>query len=131
VPSCFCFLNFLPLSLCIDKGYKVSNISYLNTPPPPLSFIPPPIPGTVFCIYIHVYTLFAPYSSLFLNSCTMFVLRMSIVFAYLSYFQCLSIKIFIAMNDLVYVISKIYENSFFSNVNLVSIPFMCIPSFPF
>jgi hypothetical protein len=41
----------------------------LNSPPPPLSFIPPSPDSWNrfnmynFCIYIHVYTLFALYSS--------------------------------------------------------------------
>jgi hypothetical protein len=45
--------------------YNVSNISYLNSPPPSVSFTP--IPGIVskvwfFYICIHVYTVFSPYS---------------------------------------------------------------------
>jgi hypothetical protein len=45
----------------------ISNISNLNSPTPPLSLMPPPpIPGSFngyhFYIYIHVCTVFAPYS---------------------------------------------------------------------
>jgi hypothetical protein len=62
-----------PLLLCwvwvhcsIYQGsYNVSNISYMNSPPPLLPFIM--ISGSFnryhLCIYIHVYTFFAPYSS--------------------------------------------------------------------
>jgi hypothetical protein len=48
---------------------NVSNILYLNSSRPLLSFIPPPPDSWFsfnrydFCIYIHVYVLFAPYSS--------------------------------------------------------------------
>jgi hypothetical protein len=46
---------------------NVSNISYLNSPPPPLSFIPHSHSWNSFnryhfSIYIHVYTVFVPYS---------------------------------------------------------------------
>jgi hypothetical protein len=48
----------------------------LNSPPPLLSFISPPlipgtvlIPGIIFYIYIHVYTLFATYSSFYPFPC--------------------------------------------------------------
>jgi hypothetical protein len=70
---------FLPLLLCwvgvhcgiyiYKSSYNVSNISYLNSPPPPLSFIILPQfleqfqQVSLFCIYTHVYTVFAPYSS--------------------------------------------------------------------
>jgi hypothetical protein len=46
----------------------VSNISYLNSPPPQPSFIPPfpnswnSFNGYHFCIYIHVYLFFALFS---------------------------------------------------------------------
>jgi hypothetical protein len=71
------FKVFFPL-LCwvsvhcgIYKGsYNVSNISHLNSNPVPHSFIPPCSDSWksfnrlhIFCIYIHVYILFAPYSS--------------------------------------------------------------------
>jgi hypothetical protein len=52
------------------KGsYNVSDISYLKSPSPLLSFIPPSpdswnnFSRCHFCVYIHVYTLFLPYSS--------------------------------------------------------------------
>jgi hypothetical protein len=56
-------------TLCIHKSsYNISNISYLNTPPPSFSFIfSYPLSQSSFnryhfCIYIHVYTIFALYS---------------------------------------------------------------------
>jgi hypothetical protein len=48
--------------------YNVSTILYLNSPPPQLAFIPPSPDSWNsfnryhFCIYMHVYTFFAPYS---------------------------------------------------------------------
>jgi hypothetical protein len=45
-------------------SYNVSNISYLNSPPALLSpYSWNSFNSCHFCIYIHVYTLFAPYSS--------------------------------------------------------------------
>jgi hypothetical protein len=55
----------------IYKGpYNVSDISYLNSPPPPLSFIPlPPFMEQfqqVSFLHLHnEYTLFVPYSSFY------------------------------------------------------------------
>jgi hypothetical protein len=53
----------------IYKGsYNVSNISYLNSPPPVLSFLPPSSSSWNsfnrhhFCIYMDVYTFFTPNS---------------------------------------------------------------------
>jgi hypothetical protein len=72
------YITFMFLLLCwvgvhfsIYKGsYNVSNISYLNSSPPLLFFIPPPrfleqFTRYHFCIYMHVYTLFALYSSFY------------------------------------------------------------------
>jgi hypothetical protein len=50
------------------SSYNISNISYLNSPPPSFSFIPSSSHSRIsfnryyFCIYIHVYTVFALYS---------------------------------------------------------------------
>jgi hypothetical protein len=69
----FSFLFFLLLCWVgvhcgiYKSSYSISNISYLNSSPPSFSFIPYLIisrsfKGYHFSIYIHVYTLFAPYS---------------------------------------------------------------------
>jgi hypothetical protein len=67
-PFNFLSLNSMGVHCSIYKvSYNVSNISYLNSPFPLLSFIPtlliPRINWYHFCIYINVYTLFALYSS--------------------------------------------------------------------
>jgi hypothetical protein len=67
---------FLILLLCwvgvhcgiYKDSYNISNISHLNSPSPPFSFISPPPSQEIvskdifFSIYIHVYTVFAPNS---------------------------------------------------------------------
>jgi hypothetical protein len=73
----FQVFHFPPLLLCWVGGhcgiykvsYNVSTISYLNSPLSPVPFILPFLNSWNsfsryhFCIYMHVYTYFAPYSS--------------------------------------------------------------------
>jgi hypothetical protein len=67
-------LSFIYLLLCwvgvrcgIYKCYSLSNVSYSNSLPLPFFFLPSsPIPGNSFnsfhfSIFMHVYTVFAPY----------------------------------------------------------------------
>jgi hypothetical protein len=61
-------------STIYKSSENVLNVSYLNSPPSPISFIPSPPPhswnsfsGCHFYFCLYVYTVFAPYSS----SCTL------------------------------------------------------------
>jgi hypothetical protein len=68
--SLFYFILFIHLFIhyCFaGVHYDIYNIIYLNSPPPPFSFIPllhswNSFNRSHFSIYIHVHTVFAPYS---------------------------------------------------------------------
>jgi hypothetical protein len=74
--SCFYSFIFIIAVLGVHcdiykSSNSISNMSYLNSPPPTCSFIPPPpyswnsFSRSHFSIYIQVYTVFAPYTPSF------------------------------------------------------------------
>jgi hypothetical protein len=68
IPLLFFIVVWVGVHCGIYKGpYNASNISYLNSTSPPLYPAAPDSWDSFnryhFCIHIHVYTLFAPYSS--------------------------------------------------------------------
>jgi hypothetical protein len=62
----YCCAGWGYIEVFTKLSYNVSNVSFLNSPPSLLSFIPPSpnfwnsFNRYYFCIHIHVYTLFVP-----------------------------------------------------------------------